>query len=340
MTAAPAGEVANATVATTSASSNATADESERQGITYERWPFRLDVDVEYQDWILIGMTAVVLFFWCLPCLCGRMRNPCSRKFTSWVYTRLHTFFCIVSYLNLVIIMFVVGVLPDWSVNQYVEYVAMGISWILEHMVKMIRCAAILAAFFLLFKFRERILVAAGLEHVTVFRFNWRDLCGGAFAGRRRPIEVFIWKVEDVNSSAGKVFKPNDLFVECHLGYNEPMRTRVHNNAGSSCVIKESFQVNMDESASSELMTVLVMDQALIHSSELARLSLSTREVCGIEDKTGKRVKSYEDFEYSDKYFAKLSMMPRGEIWLAIAPVSQDDEEAPLTSNEDSLVTC
>ncbi len=29
-------------------------------------------------------------------------------------------------------------------------------------------------------------------------------------------------------------------------GYNEPMRTRVHNNAGSEAVIRESFQINID----------------------------------------------------------------------------------------------
>ena len=29
-------------------------------------------------------------------------------------------------------------------------------------------------------------------------------------------------------------------------GYNEPMRTRVHNNAGSEAVIRESFQLNID----------------------------------------------------------------------------------------------
>lgn len=30
-------------------------------------------------------------------------------------------------------------------------------------------------------------------------------------------------------------------------GYNEPMRTRVHNNAGSEADIRESFQMNIDE---------------------------------------------------------------------------------------------
>eukprot|EP00971_Amphidinium_carterae_P177856 3527456-Amphidinium_carterae.1 len=44
----------------------------------------------------------------------GGIVTGCSRKFTSWVYARLHIFFCIVSYINLIIIMFTVGVLPNW----------------------------------------------------------------------------------------------------------------------------------------------------------------------------------------------------------------------------------
>ena len=45
-------------------------------------------------------------------------------------------------------------------------------------------------------------------------------------------------KVEDVRS--GHMFNANDLFVEMYMGFNEPVKTRVHNNAGSSCVFKET----------------------------------------------------------------------------------------------------
>lgn len=89
-----------------------------RRGIVYDRWPFRLDIDTEYQDWILVATCVLVFGIWCTPCICGRLSNPCSRCFTSWVYTRLHVFFCIVSYLNLIILMLVIGILPDWTVNE------------------------------------------------------------------------------------------------------------------------------------------------------------------------------------------------------------------------------
>jgi len=328
-----AGDATTATTATTP-SNNATVTERVRRGIVYDKWPFRVDIDTEYQDWIVICMVFLILTLWCMPCLCGRMRNRCARAFTEKVYTRLHVFFCVVSYLNLAIVMFVIGVCPDWTVNEFLLYLGMFATWVLVHMEKMIKSLGILAGFYLLIRFRDRILLAAGMEHATVVRFDWREYLG-FFRGKKRPIEVFIWKVDDLQSS--HILKSNDLFVECHLGHNEPMRTRVHNNAGHSCVVKESLQMNIDESASGEMLTLFVKDQTLITSTELARLMLSTREVCGIEDQTGKR---RTDFSYNEENFVQLNLLPRGRVWLAVAPVEDGDEERAPLMDDDSLVTC
>merc|ERR1711920_222915 len=120
------------------------------------------------------------------------MRNSCSRSFTRWVYTRLHVFFCIVVYLDLLVLMFTIGVLPDWTVNEFVVWLVRFITWCLVHLQNMITSFAILFLFFLLLRFRERIALAAGLEHVTVIRWDWRELLG--FQSKRRPVEVYIWK--------------------------------------------------------------------------------------------------------------------------------------------------
>jgi hypothetical protein len=307
----------------------------ERKGIVYDQWPFRLDIGVEYQDWILVGMSIMLVGIWCLPCVCGRLKNPVSRAFTNWVYTRLHVFFCVVTYVNLFIVMMFIGILPDWSVNQYLFAVVGFNAWVLVHLKKTITSLAILFGFFMALKFRDRILNAAGMEHVKVFRFNWRDVFG--FSSKRRPVEFYVWKVDGVQSSAGKVLKANDIFVECHMGDNEPMRTRVHNNAGSGCFIRESFQMNIDEDLNS-IMTLRVMDQALIASTEIAKLVLSSREIFGIEDQTGKRRTS---FTYNNEdAFVALNLMPQGRIWIAIAPVDDMDEERAPLINEDALMNC
>jgi len=306
-----------------------------RRGIVYDRWPFRLDIDTEYQDWILVATCVLVFGIWCTPCICGRLSNPCSRCFTSWVYTRLHVFFCIVSYLNLIILMLVIGILPYWTVNEFAMYLILFVAWVLIHLQKMIISFCILFGFYMLLKFRDRLAWAAGLQHVTVIKFNWRDLFG--LQAKKRPVEIFIWKIEELYSASGKVFKANDVYVECHLGYNEPMRTRVHNNAGHTVMVRESFQMNIDENAAATDMTLLVKDQQLVGSTELGRLILRTRELCGIEDQTGKR---RENLQYNEECFVGLNLMPNGKIWLAVAPVEVGDEERAPLMNEDSLVTC
>lgn len=311
----------------------ATFEERRYGGIVYDKWPFRLDIYVEYQDWILVAVSLLVLMIWCIPCLCGRMRNSFSQAFTKLIYSRLHYYFCVVTYVNLALLMFTIGILPDWTVDEYIEYSVDCIGWVLEHMVKLIQSFAILAVICIAFSKRERLAQVAGMGHVTVFRINWRQLFG--FRTRRRPVELFIWKVEGLQSSTSKVMKANDVYIECHMATNEPMRTRVHNNAGTSCIIKDSFQLNVEPEDTDAQMTLLVKDQSLVTSSELARLTLTVREICGIEDQTGKRRTT---FQYSDDSFVCLELAPDGKIWIAVAPVEDvDDEHAPLMGHDDLL---
>jgi len=145
---------------------------------------------------------------------------------------------------------------------------------------------------------------------------------------RHRAVEIFIWKVVDLQS--GHVMKPNDVYVECHLGYNEPARTRVHNKAGSGCLLKESFQLNLDDSVAqggedSDVLTILVKDQTLVSSNVLGKKALTMREILGIENSTGK---ASDEFSWSDECFVELRLVPEGRIWLRIAPV--EEEGAPL----------
>merc|ERR1719460_2086122 len=108
-----------------------------------------------------------------------------------------------------------------------------------------------------------------GVDHKTLFRFKLRDLCGGSTV---RAIEVVLWKVEDLK--AASPFLANNVFVEMNLGYNEVMKTRVHNNAGSNCILKESLQLNFDAEEDEEPLFIFVKNQKVMGGSELARLEL------------------------------------------------------------------
>jgi len=248
----------------------------------------------------------------------------------------MHVFYWGVLYVTLFVVMFMVMILPDWRMRDFLAYTGRFLHWVLVHVQKLITCVCIILAFWLAMRFRERIALVAGMEHITIFRWSFFEALG--MKGKQRPIELFIWKVEGLQSATSKVLKANDIFVECHLGFNEPMRTRVHNNAGRSCTIRESLQLNINESSPGALLTLLVKDQTLMSSSELGKLAITTRELCGIEDQTGKR---RESFDYSEDFFVPLSLSPDGTIWLAIAPVDDmDDSERTPLMQDDGLLTC
>jgi len=317
---------------------NVTKEHHTRRGLVYDRgWPFRLDIPVEYQDWIVVAVCSILALIWFSPCISGKINTRCSRRFTNCVYTRLHIFYWGVLYLTMFIIMFTLGVLPDWTVADFTHYFGLFCAWMLENIAALIQSAVVIGGVALMLKFRERIVFLAGMEHITIFRFSPLQFLG--LSGKQRPVELFIWKVEGLQSASSKLLKANDVFLECHLGFNEPMRTRVHNNAGSGCVVEESLQFNIDESAPSSVMTLLVKDQKMMASAELARLMLSTRELLGIEEQTGKRQTS---FDYSEEFFVPLSLSPAGTVWLALAPVEDwdDHERAPLVQEDRVFLCC
>ncbi|CAD7965790.1 unnamed protein product [Amoebophrya sp. A25] len=288
-----------------------------RQGIVFDKWPLRLDVAYEYQCWILIAVSLFCLSVCMLPCLCGVLKGRLAKRFTIWVYSRLHTFFCVAFYFNLTLLIFTIGLLPDWTVNEFVSVSFDLLDWVLVNTVKLLTSSTILIALYILVRFKERIAVAAGVEHMTFLRLGKWNLFHSPLM---RGIEVIIWKVEELPSGSG--LKPNDVFLECHVGQNEPSRTRVHNNAGSSAI-----QVNIDENDPEELFTVLVKDQELLVSSVLCKLQVRTKDILAVEASTG-RVS--EDFVYDASAFSQLQLQPRGRIWLRVNPL--EEEKVPLTS--------
>mmetsp|Transcript_61300 Transcript_61300/g.134289 ORF Transcript_61300/g.134289 Transcript_61300/m.134289 type:complete len:322 (-) Transcript_61300:130-1095(-) len=293
-----------------------------RRGLVFDKWPFRLDIDVEYQDWILVAVSLFLLLLWSTPCFCGQLSDGCSKRFMNWVYSRLHVFYWSLLYFTLFTLMFTIGVLPDWSVADFIDHAERAAYWILDRMVNLATSLSLLFGFYVLWKFRERLLVASGLDYMTFFRWTGSNLPSvWHLRSKSRAVEIFVWKVDGLRSSTGKLLKANDVFVECHHGRNEPMRTRVHNNAGDGCIMKESFQMNIDENNPTEPLTLLIKDQSIVMTSELARLTLSTVELCGIEDQTGKRRVT---FNFCTDHFVPLGLAPQGQIWVAVAPVDEN----------------
>lgn len=252
----------------------------ERDGMEWSR--MSLDVAYEYQCWILIGVSCICALLFLLPCLCGTFRNRIAKRFTIWVYSRLHMYYVFIIYLNLFFVCFVISMLPDWNINQYLLASLDFVDWVLIHTSKLIVSVTILLGLYILIRFKERIATAAGVEHMTFFRFGRLNPFHRAL---HHPIELHIWKALDL--PAGPLLKQNDVFIECHLGQNEPAKTRVHNNAGSGCVFKESFQLNVDENDPTEMFTILVRDQELLTCTTLCKLQIKSADLLQIEQQTG-----------------------------------------------------
>merc|ERR1719440_287355 len=138
-----------------------------------------------------------------------------------------------------------------------------------------------------------------------------------------RAIELVIQKVE--NLPAASIFAPNNVFLEAHLGYNEPMKTRVHNNAGSSCFLKERMQLNFDPDEDEELLYIFVKNQKVMGCSELCHIEKKPGELLEYE-KASKTLRSGD--EWKDGSFIQIDMIPRGTIYLRVEPVQDEDYAA------------
>lgn len=219
------------------------------------------------------------------------------------------------SIVNAVMIWMVLKWLPDWDMSSYMKTVVHALVFVAKNISKFIVSIALIVVFVFVFTFREKFLKLAGLDHKTVFRFKLRDV----FGQNKRPIEVQVYKVEELPSA--QMWAANNVFLEMYLGYNEPMKTRVHNNAGTTCLLKESIQLNFDEDEEEEPLHVFVKNQKVMGSSNLGQLELSPAQVKEIEEQSKKTSQG----AWEEARFQEYALMPRGKIFLRVNPI--DDAE-------------
>merc|ERR1712217_918097 len=112
----------------------------------------------------------------------------------------------------------------------------------------------------------------------------------------------------------------NNVFVEIFFGYNEPMSTRVHNNAGSGGILKEVIQVNFDEEDDEETLFIFVRNQKVMGTQELARAEITTEAL-------KKMIKENRglDMRWDEGSFKQpISLIPRGRLWLKALPFHEE----------------
>mmetsp|Transcript_68653 Transcript_68653/g.108128 ORF Transcript_68653/g.108128 Transcript_68653/m.108128 type:complete len:305 (+) Transcript_68653:111-1025(+) len=281
---------------------------------------YRADIDEEYQGWILIFTTITCVWLFCLPCYCAGMSSPRARKFASWMSQRLPVFYGGMCLFNVALMYLVIEWLPDWTFPMYLGVLAKSFGWLAGHVLKWATSLAMIIAFCFVVAFKERIALMLGLDHKQIFNCKMRDCLSCFAANRFRPIELLIWKVEDLPSS--DIFHANNVFIEAYLGYNETMRTRVHNNAGSDCILKESVQLNFDEDDEEEKLFLFVQNQKVMGAQELGRVEIGSDKMRQLL-KDGQRRGG--NIQWTDASFTtSFQLIPRGQIWVTAVPVEEE----------------
>lgn len=225
------------------------------------------------------------------------------------------------SVFNAGFIFLVITWLPDWGYGDYAKVVLRLLAFLATHLVKFATSIVMIVVFVFAVTFKDRIALILGIDHKTVFKCKVRDCLNCWSTARFQPIELFLWKVEDLPSA--ELFSSNNVFVEIFFGYNEPMSTRVHNNAGSGCILKECVQVNFDEEDDEETLFIFVRNQKVMGTQELARAEITTETL-----KKWVRANKGADVRWEEKTFpGPISLIPRGRLWLKAVPFH--DEEVP-----------
>mmetsp|Transcript_10567 Transcript_10567/g.25767 ORF Transcript_10567/g.25767 Transcript_10567/m.25767 type:complete len:301 (-) Transcript_10567:211-1113(-) len=270
---------------------------------------------IEYQDWILLLVTFSFFFSFLLPFYLTGLSSPAMRKLGQRLQQKLLLFYAAATVANLVLLILVLGILPDWSLPEYIEWFGIGVAEAGRHLNTLASSGLILFCFFLLFVLRDRIKILLGIENQPLFRFSMKDVyscCG--FGSNDRAIEIYVHRVEELTSSS--VMRANDLFVELALGDNERVRTRVHKQAGSGALMKETMQLNWDPSEDEEKLFVYCKTQNLMGSSEVAHLELSNADVRQIIE---------QNDQSAD--VPQFKLFPQGKISLSICYVDEEGVE-------------
>jgi len=217
--------------------------------------------------------------------------------------------------------------LDQWEIKDYIKVCLKFAKFLATHVAKFMTSIVMIAAFIFAVTFKDRIALILGIDHKHLFRCKVRDCLNCWSTARFQPVELFLWKVEDLPSA--ELFSSNNVFVELFFGYNEPKATRVHNNAGSGCVLKETVQVNFDEEDDEETLFIFVKNQKVMGTTELARAEITTETLKKWVAESKQSGHQTEMFTkgWSDKEHLPITLIPRGKLWMRA--VAFQEEETP-----------
>merc|ERR1712216_152201 len=214
-----------------------------------------------------------MLFLWALP-----LMKPIRRCIES----RLYKVYPIITIFNLIIFGIALDALDHIDFNELFFLLVKIVEVAIAQVEKVLIAGAGLLVLVVMWKFKDRVLEALGVDNPQMVIGGFRDWATCWSMKRFYPVELFILKVEGL--PAINLGKSNDVFCEVSLGYNMTMRTRVRCRAGHSCTIKESLQLNFDPFDTEVPMHISVKNQELLGTTEIASIQLGAKQVQRLEE--------------------------------------------------------
>lgn len=226
------------------------------------------------EAYVLMPVVLVFLgLLWFIP-----LSKPCKKT----CETRKHKIYKWILLISIIVLGFAFNILYTVTVNEFffdcVKVVEVAINKLEQGLIG----SAALFVLIMLWKFKDRVLEALGVENPQFFVGEFRDWATCWSMRRFAPLELFILKVEGLPSS--KVNTDNDIFAEVSLGYNVTMRTRVHARAGHSCVFKESMQLNWDPYDNEAKLTLSIKNQDVLGSTTIASVQFGMQQLKNLEE--------------------------------------------------------
>jgi len=282
----------------------------------------------EYEDMILVGAILGVLCLCALPVL-----PPCRKR----CETRFHRVYPCLVIVCVTALALVLSSLELIDFNKVFFLVVDVLDDILAAVHAGLLGTSVLVGAFVAWKFKDRILDSMGIERTSLVLGDFRDWATCWSMKRFQPIEIFIWKVEDLRSASSTAH--NNIYADVRLGYNISMRTRVHHGAGHGCVFKESVQLNFDKYETESRMTLAVKHQGAVQTETIAQVQLGATQLDRIMEPLDREPvlgwastanATAPDSLWADSRFHKLDLLPSGHIWLRVAPVQSEAEDEGL----------
>merc|ERR1719375_2917745 len=137
---------------------------------------FRLDIDKEYQGWILAASSLTAFWILLLPCICAGCSWDWARRWASRTSKHLPLFLMVAFFFDCVFLFLITEWLPDYSPASFVKEMGKAAKFVAPNVQPIAESIFLIIGFILAFLNKDRIALVLGLDHVTIFKLSLRDL--------------------------------------------------------------------------------------------------------------------------------------------------------------------